>query len=695
MSRSHVKLALICVSALLHQVAFGEYATNYTSVDVSRWRCLLCEFETYVGTSGELATRAILTTDDSDRFGRDGSFERAGTRTALNGRMGVTRSNGWLVSASATNIGLDSNDIALGIKGSRSLEASLRFQQYRRLTARQAMTPYRSVNGRLALGPGWKSAFQTHDFENLETSNRLIELATTRRSLASSFSVEVIPNLTLSLEHSSISNEGVQETFRDGILQATALPKTIDRESVSDRIQLAYRTERLNAAWTRTQASFENFESLLQWESPYQFGLTTNESANAFAHAHENDTLDVSLALSLDSQFRIHERRGTTTTRPKLLRYGSGPFIEDVDPVHLYAERELRSRRWTYMTALPSDVEIAASHSSHDIKDFRPHDALTPALGGLFLTPSRLLRPGDMTRRQNDLAISYRPAMNFNVRAKAWKATLNREAQEIATNDTRGVELKLTQPIQSRWSPFMTLRRESRTGSAFQAVSTNNPHTRRFYQADMKRHVWTSGLSFRLRDNNDVLSIAVELERQGFTDSRLGLTAMDYRGLTLGYGSQLGARVAAEGHLASYQRRAAIDGSQSLDLTMPWQYASDDRVNSAGMRFNIEPFLESMTNLTFDYTLSDGRVSLATIFEDATSVFPNQISRHESFDLVAGLRGFYGTTINARIYVEQYDAGDWSLNALGQTTLTNVMTLGRDFTSHTNTLISLAIRRNL
>lgn len=694
MNRTILNLSVIVLCALPLRSALAEYSTNYSSVDVSRWKCLLCEFESYYGMTGQLSVSSVLTTDDSDRFGRHGSFERAGTRSVLDARIGVNRMKGWVVDASARNIGLDSNDITIDIKNPHSLEAKFRFQQYRHLTESEALTPFRRTNGRLTLDSSWQPDLQTNGFTSLATTNSQIELTTTRRLLESTVSFDVIPRINLSLGHRSTSKDGTQATFRDGIFQSTALPKTIDHDSVANQMQISYRDRRLNAAWSRTNSTFENFEPLLQWESPYRFGLLENESANAFSHEYFNDTFDVSLTLPRNTQLRFHDRRGETKTMPQSLKYGHGSLIRDSEPIHLFAERDHRSRRVLLITALTKEIELTSSRLHYEFKDLRPTEALTPALGGLFLTPERTVRPGDFNRQESEIGVNYRPDSGVHLLSRIWRNTIKRKRQEITENETQGLEIKLTHSIDERWETFSTLRSESRAASTFQAITTNNLYTRRFHQANMKRRGVSGGTRFLFNDGSDFVSLAVDLDRRDYPKSELGLTGKEILGLTFGYGLRPSKRVVVDGHVASHRQSAEIDGSQSLDLSMPWTYTSDDVINSVGVKLMVEPDNRFVDNIRVDYTLSDGQSDLETLFDGATRLFPNQNSRHESLDASFNLREFRGVSIEARVYFEKYDARDWSIDSVTQTSLSNVLTMAHDNPSFENSLFSLQLNRS-
>ena len=694
MTIAPIRRALLLACIFAYEGAFSEYVTNYNHVDVARWKCLLCEFEAYTGTNGRFSLASLTTTDDSDRFGRHGSFERAGTSSVVNARMYLSATSGWLLSASARNIGLDSNDIAFDIENAGFLEAKFRFQQYRRVAESDALTPFHETNGRLTLDSDWEKGSGTSGFTRLAMSNRHLELGTTRRLLESTLRVDVIPKIGLSLGHKSTSKKGTQATFRDGIFQSTALPQTIDHESVVDQVQVSYSDQRLNAAWTRSKSIFENFEPLLQWESPYRFGVLENESANTFSHEHVSDSFDVRVSLPRDGELRFHERRGQSASNPQSLKYGHSPLITESEPVRLFAEREFHSRRLLISTALSSEIDVSISRMFYEISDLRPLETLTPALGGFFLLSARSLRPGDHKRMTSTLLASYRPDSKTRLFTRVWENSLTRTNQEIEENVTRGLQLSLIRPINTQWEALATLTNESRGASVFRNITTNNSYTRRYHQADMTRRVWSGGVNYKTSEKYNFVSITVDLENRAFPDSVLGLDGWKARSLSIRYGFRLGERLLADGHVASHRRSTEINGSQSLDLAMPWTYSSDDVVKSAGLKLMIEPHNMLVDNILVDFTLSDGQAELGTLFEDSTSFFPIQISRHKSIDVLVRFKEIYETSIEVRMYVENYDGRDWSIETLNQATLANVLTMASDNPPYNNILFSLAVHRS-
>ena len=207
-------------------------------------------------------------------------------------------------------------------------------------------------------------------------------------------------------------------------------------------MQISYRDRRLHAAWSRTNSIFENFEPLLQWESPYRFGLLENESANAFSHEHFNDTFDVRLTLPRNTQLRFHDRCSGTKTMPQSLKYGHGALIGDSEPVNLFAERDYRSRRFLLTTALTKEIELTSSRLHYEFRDLRPTEALTPALGGLFLTPERTLRPGDFNRQESEIGMNYRPDSGVHMLSRIWQKSIKRKRQEVIENETQGIEMR-------------------------------------------------------------------------------------------------------------------------------------------------------------------------------------------------------------------------------------------------------------
>ena len=108
----------------------------------------------------------------------------------------------------------------------------------------------------------------------------------------------------------------------------------------------------------------------------------------------------------------------------------------------------------------------------------------------------------------------------------------------------------------------------------------------------------------------------------------------------------------------------------------------------------IEPINQFVENMLVDYTLSDGQANMESHFDSSTSFFPDQISRHESIELSVRFEETFGMTIEARIYIKKYEASDWSIDSVTQTSLPNVLTMAHDNPSYENTLFSVQVNRS-
>lgn len=686
-----MRLAWLALTLLSTGVSAG-YVTNYSNVDVTRWKCFLCEFETHSGFSGQVSATSIRTTDDSDRFGRDGAFERAGTGSVLDARAGVS-TQGWIVSANAQNLGLDSHDMAFVANRRGKLKARLRIQQYRNLVESEALTPFRETDSGWKLPSDWQSDFQTQGFLNLGSSNQVIELARTRRMVESAIVLQVLPKLNVQFTRKASSKEGYQETYRDGFLQTTALPKRIDHDLLANQLRIAYRSDILSMAWTRSRSKFENLAPLLRWESPYQFGLSANESANAYAHKHASDTLDIKVTVSDDGMLRMHERKGKSITEPQPIRYGLSPFLDELEPVQVFAERNYRSRRMQFTKQFFDGLKFSLSRSIYQLEDFRSEDTLTPALSGLFLTPPQALRAGDIERGETEFGVKYRLRSGIAVATKLWMTELNRRDQEIDTNKIRGMDWQFELPLQNRWKALMRFQNDSRDASEFQNITTNNPRTRRFHSAERDQRRLSGEIRYFVNDSASFVAMSYDASKQDYPSSVLGMSSVENRGISLKYAASFSERVTADAHVASHQQVSQINGSQSLDLTMPWVYSSDDQVKSAGLSLSIMPTYESLRRIQFNYILSDGEICAESLFQLQEDIFPSQISRHESLDITIDAGTLLGATVETRIYVEKYDAMDRSIDEIDQATLGSVLTLGRDRPSYRNTLFALRLSK--
>lgn len=680
-------LVLTCVSG------GASFEINYSKVDISRWSCRLCEFDRYADAIGAFSISSLVTTEDSDRFGRDGSFETAGMRAALDAEFAKAWSKGWQLDVEAMNLGLDSRAVAVKLNGAMSLEARVALNRYRRVVESEALSPFRLRNQRLVLDDDWQSDYRTSGFASLESANRSIELASLRERLISGIRFAPVRRVVLSFERQREAKTGIQETYRDALYQSTALPRTIDQSTVLNRFRAEYRSDAVNAGWTREHTRFSNHAPLLSWQSPYLNGLSENQSANASSYRHRSQTVDARVSLPTIGMVRFHARSGRSQSDARALAYADNEVLRERLPIDIDARRNFRSRRVVANSKSFGDLHLQASYSLFKIEDDRSILRLTPALGGIFLTAPEQLRLGNLKRVKAEIALNYGAPQRMHLQSRIWTNSINRVQQEILRNETRAVEVKFSRPLVDRWNLVCSLARQNRSASEFLNLTSNNPNARRFHQAHSRRDSWSGGFRFTPLSRKGFVIVEVDGARTHFPHSIIGLQDLRSDGLVVSYRLLHGRNVNVEGYFAKHKRTSAINGSESFDLTRPWTYLTTDDVVSGALRLAIEQPGPRIERLHFDYKHSDGMALYRTLFRGVHEAFPNLISRHDSVDIELRFKAIGNISVATQIYFEKYDTQDWLIDGVAQTSLERVMTMNRDRPPHRNVLFSVMLTR--
>ena len=129
--------------------------------------------------------------------------------------------------------------------------------------------------------------------------------------------------------------------------------------------------------------------------------------------------------------------------------------------------------------------------------------------------------------------------------------------------------------------------------------------------------------------------------------------------------------------------------------TRDWFYDIEDKITTAGARFQASGFPHPAVELTVDYAYSNGVGDYATTFEAGLSRFPSLISRHRSVDVRLRYAWRARTTLVLRYYYERFRAADWAIDGIEQDSIRNVLTFGRASPRYGNHLIALTVEATL
>ena len=683
--------------ALVAAWARADYPVNYGKVDTSRWRCLLCPFDSGAAQRGALAAGALHSARGEARFGRDNGVDRAGAFGRVNADYRVATGRGALFNAQARNLGLREWAIGADYRQTGRFAVRAAYRQLPRNVAADGRSPFRAGET-LTLPPTWVRAFSTGGMETLAASARPIDLATVRRRSDVALRYSLTTKATLTAAYFDERKTGAALGHRDALYQATALPLPIDHratgweagwrhEGANGLVGINYRRSRLandQTAWT--------------WQNPFLGGPPLLRSATPPSNSATSLRLVGRARLGRRTTLSVNAGRGLAWQRTPFLAYSTNanialPPVAGIAGDHLDGARESRHGALTVTTRLTSRLAINLKHSRRDRRDTRAPRLLTPVLGDLFVAGEHVAHGYAFGRSHTEVSARYRAPKRLRLAVGGARTTRTRSPAEIARNDEQRLWLDASRQFGASWRASARVERRRRDAAPFQPHGTNNPLTRRHHQAARNETTWQAGVRYTSPTSGFSAGANATREAVRYPHSALGLGSEDASGwhLDVAYAAE---KVAAQAFFDSRTRRSTTAGSE-LFGSRPWRYDIGDRVVTSGARLQVTGLWHPAIDFTLHYARSHGAGAYSTALPDRRTAFPTLLSRHRAVD--ARLRYSFATNfaVSAQLYVERYAGADWAIDGIAQDSLRNVLALGHSSPRYHNRLLGLVVERRL
>ena len=674
-------------------VAAQTWATpNYSKVNTERWRCRLCPFDLAERSEGRVAAGVIAVKDAAPRFGRDSGLDEAGAHADLQGRYRRRDEQGRALALDARDLGLDSRSVTLRAGEGRRWNAGLTHRGIPWVVAADGRSPY-SGRGVLSLPAEWVAAGNTAGMSARAESSRALRYATRRRENAVAAGFALHPEWRVEVDYAHRTKRGTEETYADFLYQSTGLPRPVDYRTESLGARVIFDRDPVLLAGEIRSSRFRNDESVLEWENPW-LGPAVANGRKALAPDNEAHafTLRARMDLGAGSVASAFLSWGEMTQDDRFLPYTTNAALA-LDPL---PAASLNGRVRTFAGAfsvvgqLTERLRAHLEHRRGERENRTRSLTLTPVLGDLAVLSARESRIYEFEREKTGLRLQYRVREALAVAAGAERKQVHRRRLEIAENgedrlwvelsagDRRGLHLELRRTVAAR------------SASEFQSTTANNPLTRRYYQAERDGQEWRARLDYRL----DALGLSLGLEadhrEHRYPDSVLGLLGDESRSLGVDASWTPHERVTLSGYLLAERRESETAGSVAFD-SPPWRYATDDRVDSAGLTLDLRGIGSEKLDLSLSFARSDGAAGYETDLGDVLSLFPDLVSDHREWDLSARYRLRSDLRLVARFRHERYRSADWALSTEGQEALRNVLSLGRVSPNYSNHFIGLSV----
>ena len=680
----------------------AEFPTNYGNADTRRWSCRLCEFDKAAQT-GTITTGAMQSSGSHMRFGRDNGMDESGGYLNLNADYRWTTPSDFHMELTGRNLGLDSRDAALRLEKRRLYGVRARYRETPRNQSDDGRSPYFDMVGprlpdlsRLRLPDDWVPAFNTAAMTQLADSSKPVKLATKRRRSEFGVWLMPLPGVTVEAGYFNEQKRGVEETSRDFLYQATALPQPVDHRIEGADTSLRYRNPTLSVAVSYANRQFKNARPVLQWDNPY-IGLAS-QGRSAAAPSNKASTL------SFVSRLRLHRTthlsatlaRGEAKQNEPFLPYTSNAALDlaPIDRSGLEGNRESLDASLNLVSRPTSRLRLSFAHRVVDRNDRRQALALTPVLGELFAPAPRATVGYDFKRANTDINLRYRLPGRSRLAAGFRNQVNERSNLEIARNEERRGWLELSREFGMGWRMNLRHARGDRDASEFLANTANNPLTRRYHQAARHESVWRGGLRFNSASGG--LSVGFDANQRKFTfpDSPLDLQRERFTGWLADVAWTVDRTASLSGFYGVQRRQSTTAGTVAFPAR-DWFYDIEDRMKTAGARLTAKGFPHPALDLRVDYAHHDGTGDYGTAVESANERFPGLISRHRSVDVRLQTAWRAKSRLELRYYYERYRAADWAIDGVGRDAIRNVLILGRSSAHYGNHLLALSLRRAL
>ena len=684
--------ALVMLAALL--TASGASAgtriePNYDNVRNDRWRCRLCPFES--GTSGTVTVGAISVSDGASRFGRDTGLDDAGATADVNVRFRRRTESGVDVDLTATDLALQSRDVELAVGRPRSYDLSLRWREIPRNVSTTGRTPY-SGDTTLTLPSDWVPAFDTSGMTTLLGSSTRFNDATKRETGSARLAVQLSPQLRFMTGFGRTAKEGTRGSYGDFLYQAAGLPKPVDYDTNEWTATLSWEADRFRVAVDYRNSRFSNGNDALNWQNAYADFVPNLRKGMAPDNQASAVSLVSSVNVAAGTTANATLTWGEATQDDDFLPYttNSGLAVDPLPATGLNGQIDTFGATFNLVSRLTNRLRLTVSHRERERDNDTDVLSLTPVLGDLIAMPAEDSRVYSFQRSATELGLQYRLAGGVKLETGAAVEEMERTRLEIHRNEEDRVWFGVTVDNRRGLSMHAKYTIAERDASTFRDTTTNNPLTRRYYQAERDQNTLSAGFAYHFDGPDLSVGVDADWRENDYTDSVLGLLDDEDRTIGAHVHYAPGPHVAVSGTYERHVTESRTAGSV-LFADPDWRYDTRDTVDTTRVSLALPGWLHERLDVSLNYALSEGDGDYRTADPAAESTFPALVSDYESVELEARYRLNGTWTLTGRYRFEDYDESDWALDGIFQDSVSNVVALGYLPPEHSVSLVSLSV----
>jgi MtrB/PioB family decaheme-associated outer membrane protein len=666
------------VLGLAAAVAVESAAADTLTTDTSGWKCTQCPF--LQGYESEVEVGVLSASGANASSGRYTGIDHSGTYADA-GASGQLRSDdGSYASYDLERLGLASRDgyVEGGREGRYDLRLSYDGQPTRLYDT--GATAFQGGGASLTLPANWVAAGSTAGMTQVRSSLAPIDLGYDRRTVALLGRFFASTSWTVFGEFRRQEKEGTGLASGSFLTQALQLPQPIDYVTDSFEAGAAWSGRRASFRLTYSGSWFEDNNDSLTFANPYlpivpgstqgRLALPPNNNLQQLAAAGNWQLPWFATTLNYTASLGTLQQNAAflpVSTLAGATPPGSGSLDGDVRVSH-YA---------LGLAARPLPKLSIRGNAAYDGRD----DQTTPITVAYIVTDTF---PGGtaVTPRYGEDRVRLDGGADY---ALARWVRIGVGGKFDDNHYSPGQVLRNTQNAES-WgrgtlTPLPTLSFTLKSGNALRKASSfdaaalppeENPLIRDFNYAPRDR-VFSTLTGSWVATPTLTWSVEGFLAKDDYRSSPLGLqSAHEQRTsttLTWTPRDTLSAYIDA-----GYQRLFMLQNGSTGAVTAPWLAADTERFWNIALGGRWVP--QERWTLTFDYLLAPSYEDTDSTLGGLQQAFPQSWTKLDSARFEVAYRWTNALQVHFRYTHEAYNSNDWALNAVGPSTVGNLLALG-------------------
>jgi MtrB/PioB family decaheme-associated outer membrane protein len=665
--------------------------SHLSSVDISKWRCRLCEdMELW---SAKISLGMDYVFDDSYKFGEYNTFKEAGGYTNISGIVKSRDEQLGYLDLEFHDLGLDSH--SLSIKGGRQgrHDAYLEFNEITHTITDSVWTPYSGTDA-LTLPLTWVAASTTGQMDTLDTSLREIELATERKRLGAGIQFTTRSPWRYRFDVRHEDKQGKKQSAGTFFFHAAHLVEPVDYVTNEIDATIFYTQKQWQASLGYYASLFRNDNTSLIWENAFN-PVIAGANLGQRSLPPDNQYHQITLAVNYNLNERNHfsgdiflgrMRQNETFLPPTINQLISAPTLTAESA---NAKVETTNARLNYFRLVSDNLNLTA-HITYDERNNKtPSFWYTPITTDAVISAQQINRPYGyiFTSLELNADYAYSRYTQFELGAEHNLRKRDYVSIDKTEEDTFWSLIRLRQ--NSMLSLDFKLAHSKREAMSHVIDPNTNPTQnilmKKYNMADRDRRALSLHANITSRSNVGV-GISVDSARDEYHRSQLGLTESRDSSSNIDVSVILSPTANLNFFLAQQKIETAYNGSQNFS-TPDWSATNDDSLIFWGLGVR-RMLIEEKLEIGIDYKLSRSR---GKIYLKSGTAFTELQTDNESIQLSLDYHHNTKTFLRMLYWHEEYDTDDWALDGLMPTTVTNFLAHGQASASYNIEVIGVII----